>query len=108
VQLWAETPLAGRALLIDIDGPLRDRGTPLDHASGPALGPGLLDAALAAQHCRVEPGDLVLVHTGWAHWYLTALAADSRSTGRWSSLLTVKPLHLTGGVGSPANATALR
>ncbi|MGW2329289.1 cyclase family protein [Streptomyces sp. NPDC001700] len=192
VQLWAETPLVGRALLIDVDGLLRARGTPPGHATGPALGPGLLDAALEAQGCQVEPGDLVLVHTGWAHWYLTAepgvratvraerratgfaqsrdfaawcwdhriallatdtfavevlpvlpdsdfrhsapedngmmhqeliaklglplgelwnltaLTADSRATGRWTSLLTVKPLNLTGGVGSPANATALR
>ncbi|WP_234365067.1 cyclase family protein [Streptomyces sp. RTd22] len=192
VQLWAETPLVGRALLLDLDGLLRGRGTPLDHTAGPALGPELLDAALQAQGCRVEPGDLILVHTGWAHWYLTAepgeraavraerratgfvqsrdvaawcwdhriallatdtfavevlpvaaesdfhdsapeddgmmhqeliaklglplgelwnltaLAADCRATGRWTSLLTVKPLNLTGGVGSPANATALR
>ncbi|MFC9500730.1 hypothetical protein [Streptomyces sp. NPDC056982] len=41
-------------------------------------------------------------------WDLTALTADCRATGRWDSLVTVKPLHLTGGVGSPANATALR
>ncbi|GGX97032.1 hypothetical protein GCM10010358_58530 [Streptomyces minutiscleroticus] len=41
-------------------------------------------------------------------WNLTGLARDCRATGRWDSLLTVKPLHLTGGVGSPANATALR
>ncbi|MGW2169495.1 cyclase family protein [Streptomyces sp. NPDC001705] len=192
VQLWAETPLAGRGLLIDVDGLMRDRGTPLDHRAGPALDPTLLDEALAAQDCAVEDGDLVLVHTGWAHWYLTtdpavraetrtarratgfaqsrdfaawcwdhrialmatdtfavevlpvlpgsdfhdsapedagmmhqeliaklglplgelwnltSLAADCRTTGRWDSLLTVKPLHLTGGVGSPANATALR
>ncbi|MPY57119.1 cyclase family protein [Streptomyces spongiae] len=192
VQLWAETPLAGRGLLIDVEGFLRDRATPLDHVNGPALDPGLLDQALAAQGCRVDPGDLILVHTGWARWYLTtgpgpraevraarratgfvqsrdlaawcwdhriallatdtfavevlpvapgsdfhdsapeddgmmhqeliaklglplgelwnltALATDCRSTGHWSSLLTVKPLNLTGGVGSPANATALR
>ncbi len=192
VQLWAERPLAGRGVLIDIEGLLRDRGTPLAHAEGPALTTGLLDDALDAQGCRVEPGDLVMVHTGWAHWYvnttpgeraearaqrratgftqsrdfaawcwdhrialmagdtfavevlpvrdggdfadsapedggmmhqellaklglplgelwnLTALAADCRATGRWDSLLTVKPLALTGGVGSPANATALR
>ncbi|MFI8993745.1 cyclase family protein [Streptomyces sp. NPDC053542] len=192
VQLWAETPLAGRGLLIDIDGLLRDRGTPLPHEDGPALTTGLLDEALDAQGCRVEPGDLILVHTGWADWYLTttpgqraetrarrcatgfaqsrafaawcwdhrialmatdtfavevlpvrpdsdfhdsapeddgmmhqeliaklglplgelwnltALAQDCRATGRWDSLLTVKPLNLTGGVGSPANATALR
>ncbi|MFF2164436.1 cyclase family protein [Streptomyces sp. NPDC058175] len=192
VQLWAQTPLAGRGLLVDIDGYLRDQGTPLDHTTGPALAPHHIEAALAAQNCRVEHGDLVLVHTGWARWFLTAdaairaevrearrvtgfaqsraftawcwdhhialmatdtfavevlpalptsdflvsapeddgmmhqeliaklglplgelwdlteLAADCRATGRWDSLVTVKPLHLTGGVGSPANATALR
>ncbi|AEY93994.1 hypothetical protein SHJG_8729 [Streptomyces hygroscopicus subsp. jinggangensis 5008] len=192
VQLWADTPLAGRGLLIDVDGLLRDRGTPLPHLAGPALTTDLLDKALAQQGCRVEPGDLVLVHTGWAAWYLTSspaqraevraerratgfaqsrvfaawcwdhqialmatdtfavevlpvladsdfhrsapedqgmmhqeliaklglplgelwnltsLAQDCRYTGRWDSLVTVKPLNLTGGVGSPANATALR
>ncbi|MFF9207687.1 MULTISPECIES: cyclase family protein [unclassified Streptomyces] len=192
VQLWAEVPLAGRGLLIDIEGLLQARGTPLAHFDGPALTTGLLDDALEAQGCSVEPGDLLLVHTGWAHWYLTttaenrretrarrratgfaqsrdfaawcwdhrialmatdtfavevlpvldssdfhdsapeddgmmhqeliaklglplgelwnlhALAEDCRTTGRWDSLLTVKPLNLTGGVGSPANATALR
>ncbi|GGZ35159.1 cyclase family protein [Streptomyces poonensis] len=192
VQLWAETPLAGRGLLIDVDGLLRDRGTPLAHADGPALTTELLDEALDAQGCRVEPGDLVMVHTGWAEWYLTAdpgeraatraarratgfaqsrafaawcwdhrialmatdtfavevlpvlpdsdfrdsapeddgmmhqeliaklglplgelwnltaLAAACRADGRWTSLVTVKPLNLTGGVGSPANAVALR
>ncbi|MFC9503909.1 hypothetical protein [Streptomyces sp. NPDC057002] len=42
-------------------------------------------------------------------WNLTALTGDCRSNGRWSSLVTVKPpLNPTGGVGSPANATALR
>ncbi|MFD0496880.1 cyclase family protein [Streptomyces rhizosphaericus] len=42
----------------------------------------------AARHCRLEPGDLVLVHTGWAHWYLTAepgaraaVRAERRATG---------------------------
>ncbi|MFF2502551.1 cyclase family protein [Streptomyces sp. NPDC058067] len=192
VQLWAELPLAGRGLLIDIDGLLRDRGTPLSHADAPALTADHLDDALAAQGCRLEPGDLIMVHTGWADWYLnatpdqraetrarrratgfaqsrafaawcwdhrialmatdtfavevlpvvpasdfhdsapedggmmhqeliaklglplgelwnlTALAQDCRATGRWDSLVTVKPLNLTGGVGSPANATALR
>ncbi|MET8468480.1 cyclase family protein [Streptomyces sp. NPDC006422] len=192
VQLWAEEPLAGRGLLIDIDGLLRDRGTPLDHTEGPALTTDLLDDALRAQGSSVEPGDLVLVHTGWARWFLdadpelrattreqrratgfaqtrdfaawcwdhrialmatdtfavevlpvapdshflasapedagmmhqeliaklglplgelwnlTALADDSRQHTTWDCLLTVKPLNLVGGVGSPANATALR
>ena len=42
-------------------------------------------------------------------WNLTDLAAaQPHAPGRWDALVTVKPLHLTGGVGSPANATAIR
>jgi kynurenine formamidase len=192
VQRWAEHPIVGRGLLLDIAGLAAAGGNPLDHLAGPGLPASLLDDALAAQGVALEPGDLVLVHTGWAHWYvtadladrdevrqarrstgfrqhpdllawlwdnrialfatdtyavevlppapdspfagsapedhgmmhqellaklgvpmgelwnLTALTADSRRTGRWDAFLTVKPLHLVGGVGSPPNATAIR
>ncbi|NBH09075.1 cyclase family protein [Amycolatopsis sp. SID8362] len=191
VQRWAEKPIAGRGLLLDLEGLLAAEGTPLDHRRGPALDVDVLERALRAQHERVRPGDLVLVHTGWARWYLgaspevraevrdarratgfrqtrelpewlwdnqvalfatdtfavevlpvvsdafladapedagmmhqeliaklgvplgelwnlTGLVADSRAHGRWDALVTVKPLHLVGGVGSPPNATALR
>ncbi|MEV5010779.1 cyclase family protein [Streptomyces sp. NPDC055692] len=70
-------PRPGRGLLIDIDGLLRGRGTPLSHGDGPDLTTDLLDQALAQQGCRVEPGDLVLVHTGWAAWYLTTTPAQA-------------------------------
>ena len=67
VQRWAEKPIAGRGLLIDVAGL-----APLDHRAGPALDVDVLDRALRAQHERVRPGDLVLVHTGWARWFLDA------------------------------------
>ncbi|WZH50469.1 MAG: cyclase family protein [Nocardioides alkalitolerans] len=192
VQRWAERPIVGRAVLVDVEGARAVAGRPLDHARGEVLEVEDLDAALAHQGAEVRPGDVVLVHTGWAAWYLgldvpgrtsvrearlatgfaqrralpawlwdhrvatfatdtfaverlpvvadgefaaTAvddegmvhqeliarlgmplgelwnlhdLAQASRADGRWSSLVVVKPLHLTGGVGSPANATALR
>jgi hypothetical protein len=41
-------------------------------------------------------------------WDLEALARDSVATGTWDCLVTCKPLNLVGGVGSPANAMALR
>ncbi|UUU19764.1 hypothetical protein [Streptomyces sp. DSM 40750] len=41
-------------------------------------------------------------------WNRSNLTLDCRATGRWDSLLTVKPLNLTEGVGSPTNAIALR
>lgn len=41
-------------------------------------------------------------------WRLHDLAQDCATTRSYESLLVVKPLNLTGGVGSPANAVAIR
>lgn len=41
-------------------------------------------------------------------WDLERLAQDCVSDGVWDFFLTVKPLNLRGGVGSPANATAIK
>jgi kynurenine formamidase len=40
-------------------------------------------------------------------WDLDALATDAAATGCYESMVVCKPLNLTGGVGSPANATAI-
>ncbi|OLR90268.1 hypothetical protein BJP25_01865 [Actinokineospora bangkokensis] len=72
VQRWAEKPIVGRGVVVDVEGLLAAEGTPLDHRWGPALDVDVLDRALAAQGERVRPGDLVLVHTGWARWFLDA------------------------------------
>ncbi|GAS98543.1 uncharacterized protein RMCC_5508 [Mycolicibacterium canariasense] len=76
VHAWADEPIVGRGLLLDIDGLFSDEGTPLDHREGPAIDAGVLDRAAARQGCTVTPGDLILVHTGWASWYLNAGPAD--------------------------------
>jgi kynurenine formamidase len=192
VQAWSEKPIVGRAVLLDLEGLFTATGQPLCHADGPAIDVDALDAALERQHCTLAPGDAVLVHTGWAHWYLnttdeqrdgvrnsrratgfrqsrgllewlwdnniavfatdtfaievlpvavespfrdsaaeddgmmhqeligklgvplgelwnlSALVHDSRDTDVWDAFITVKPLNLVGGVGSPCNATAIR
>ncbi len=41
-------------------------------------------------------------------WHLDELATACAGDKRWSFLLTVAPLGVTGGVGSPANAIAIR
>jgi kynurenine formamidase len=41
-------------------------------------------------------------------WNLEALAEDCARDGRYAFLLTAKPLNLRGGVGSPANALAVK
>lgn len=192
IQAWAHEPIVGRGLLLDIEGLYRAEGTALEHSEGPAIDADSLDRAATRQGCAVADGDLILVHTGWANWYLHAspadqaavreqrratgflpsrgllewlwdnkialfatdtfavevlpvpasspfvdtapedrgmmhqeliaklgvplgelwnlatLTADSRATDVWDALVTVKPLALVGGVGSPCNATAIR
>jgi kynurenine formamidase len=192
IQRWAQTPIAGRGVLLDIEGCRADAGRPLDHGVGEVLETSDLDHCVQAQGVTLRPGDIALVHTGWAHWYLqlpdeerialrdrrlatgfaqrldlprwlwehrvAAFATDTfaverlpvipdsdfadtaiddsgmmhqeliaklgiplgelwnlhdlttaaSADRRWESFVVAKPLHLTGGVGSPANATAVR
>lgn len=72
-------------------------------------------------HAEADPANRT-VHTGMAHqvlipllglaigelWDLDALAADCVADGVWEFFLTAKPLMLIGGVGSPANAMAIK
>jgi kynurenine formamidase len=193
-------PIAGRAVLLDIERYLRELGQPLDQAGGQPVTADVLDAVLRAQGSELRPGDILLLRFGWLRWYrdeatpemraglverqlhpglaqshemvgwlwdhgISLVAADNfalecwpaqpdspffsrdeRRTGerdphsgimhraligllgmpigelwdldrlaaacaadeRWSFLLTVAPLPFVGGVGSPANAVAMR
>jgi kynurenine formamidase len=192
VQRWAQRPIVGRGVLLDVEGSRADAGRPLDHSRAEVLEVSDLEHCVRAQGVTMRPGDIALVHTGWARWYLAlpgdervairdqrlatgfaqrtdfprwlweqqlaAFATDTfaverlpviagsdyadtavddagmmhqeligklgmplgelwnlhdlvlaaRTDRRWDCLVVVKPLHLTGGVGSPANATAVR
>lgn len=193
-------PIAGRAVLIDVDRYLAANGTPIDHTAGQPVPLATITAALHDQGTEIRPGDIVLIrfgwldhyrnhstlewrenlvhkqfHTGvlqsqdvvewlWDHrvamvaadnfafecwpaqpgtpflsdaeqrgetgdphagimhraligllgmpigelWDLDPLAAACKEDGRYECLITVSPLPIVGGVGSPANATALR
>lgn len=67
-------------------------------AEGDSLGSGLLHPHLIALLGMVV-GEL---------WKLDDLAVDCAADGVYDFMLVVKPLNLTGGVGSPANATAVK
>jgi kynurenine formamidase len=41
-------------------------------------------------------------------WNLEKLAEKCAADGRYEFMVTVKPLNLVGGVGSPANAIAIK
>jgi kynurenine formamidase len=41
-------------------------------------------------------------------WWLQDLVADCRADGRWEAMLVSAPMHARGGIGSPANALAIK
>ena len=73
-------------------------------ADNPALEVLKLDPALGFLHRLLLP--LLGMPIG-EFWDLEALSEACRRHGRYACLLTSAPLHLPGGVGSPANAYAL-
>lgn len=191
IQEWADSPIVGRGVLLDLAGYRAAQGNPIDHDAGEPLGLDLIQAVVEAQSASLRQGDILMLHTGWSEWFLglpaeekqrmresrratgvaqseefvawawdqrlSLLAADNfafeclpalpfspyrepaandhgmmhqqllaklgmplgelwrlgplarhmRSAGQWDAFITVKPLNITGGTGSPANATAL-
>ena len=191
IQEWADAPIAGRGVLLDLDGYRTSQGAPINHAAGEPLNLDLINAAIDAQAVSLRQGDILMLHTGWCEWFLALtpeekqrtrdsrratgigqsqefvawawdnrlalLAADNfaleclpavptspyldtafndhgmmhqqllaklgmplgelwrlgplsrhmHKTGNWDAFIVIKPLNITGGTGSPANATAL-
>ncbi len=81
VQRWSEKPIVGRAVLVDLERHRRQLGTSIDHWTGEAIELAQITAALSAQRTSIEPGDLVLLHTGWAEWFLK-LSIEDRHAAR--------------------------
>jgi kynurenine formamidase len=191
IQEWAEKPIVGRGVLVDLHRHRSRQGAPIDHAAGEAFGLEMIEKALEAQSVNILPGDILLLHTGWCEWFLAlsqqekqqtrdsrrasgiaqskefvawawdnrlaVIAADNfaleclpavpetpflhsaphdrgmmhqqllaklgmplgelwrlgplarhmNAVGSWDALISIKPLNITGGTGSPANAIAV-
>jgi hypothetical protein len=92
IQLWAERGIVGRAVLVDLERFVRvTEGRSVDHRRGEALDIELVQRALDRQGCSVTCGDIVLLHTGWAHCYFSELASNrSGSQLRSSGLLQAR------------------
>ena len=83
IQEWAEHPITGRAVLVDVEGYRNAAGEPIDHAAGEPLTLGLVQAAMAAQSITTRPGDILMLHTGWCEWFL-ALGPEEKQRIRES------------------------
>jgi len=69
VEHWARRGIAGRAVLLDMARFLESRGDPIDLATDRRFSIEELEACRQAQGVEIEPGDVLLIHTGWTAWY---------------------------------------
>jgi hypothetical protein len=70
VDHWARRGFAGRAVLADVAHWRESVGRPLAQGTPDPIEPEDITATLAAQGTEVEPGDVLLLRTGWLPWYL--------------------------------------
>jgi kynurenine formamidase len=70
IEHWARHGMAGRAVLLDAERALRDAGRPYNPGVNVAFE--VEDLELARRQAGVEyaAGDIILLHTGFAAWYL--------------------------------------
>lgn len=97
MDTFAERGLVTRGVLADVAAWRAEAGHPVDPESRDAITAGTLDTVLAAQGTEVEPGDVLLVRTGWLTWY-----KQLDDKGRLRDAM----MHMTSPGLDPAPATA--
>jgi kynurenine formamidase len=88
VHHWARRGIAGRCVLADVARWRESEGRPLAFDRPNPITVEDLTSTLAAQNVSVEPGDILLVRTGWIAWYLSSDLATRESIARRSNLFT--------------------
>jgi hypothetical protein len=79
VHHWARRGLAGRGVLADVARWREAEGRPIAPNTSDPIDADDLRGALRAQGVDVEPGDVLLVRTGWLGWYLAQDAEGRRA-----------------------------
>ena len=69
IHHWARRGIAGRAVLADVGRWRSSVGRPLQYDQPDPIEPSDVLDCLAAQGSAFEPGDILLLRTGWVSWY---------------------------------------
>jgi len=69
IHHWARRGIAGRGVLCDIGRWREATGRPLRYDTPDPIEPAEIAACLADQDTEFEPGDVLLLRTGWISWY---------------------------------------
>ncbi|MBI2912716.1 MAG: cyclase family protein [Chloroflexi bacterium] len=78
IENFARRGIVGRGVLLDIERFLRRQGTPLDPQSSTIVRKDILETCGLAQQVSIQPGDILLVRTGWLRWYLEEATLEQR------------------------------
>ena len=68
IEAWARRGIAGRGILLDVEAWRDAEGRSFAHATSDPIPVAELEGLLAARRIDVEPGDILVVHTGWLGW----------------------------------------
>lgn len=71
IEHWAQHGIIGRGVLLDAAGYMERQGTPLDATKKFPMDGTFLEAVANAEGLHLQPGDIVLLRTGWLTWYKT-------------------------------------
>jgi kynurenine formamidase len=69
IDHWARRGIAGRAVLLDLQRTAQDDGKRYDLGTSTAFGVADLERARARAGVAYAPGDVLILHTGFARWY---------------------------------------
>jgi hypothetical protein len=77
IHHWARRGIAGRGVLADVARWRESEGRPVVPNEAHPIDADDITGTLSAQKVEIEPGDVLLIRTGWMGWYLS-LDADGR------------------------------
>lgn len=81
IESWSRFGIAGRGVLIDAEKHRREWGKPLRWRERDVITPAELRAILESDGIECEPGDILLLRTGWTEGYQAA-SLDERTEVR--------------------------
>ncbi|MEO6043453.1 MAG: cyclase family protein [Tepidiformaceae bacterium] len=89
IEKWAERGIIGRGVLLDVASFAAANGAPIDPFSDTPIPVEQLEATAAWERVVIQPGDILLIRTGWMAAYLS-LDAEQRIAAavaeRWAGL----------------------
>lgn len=82
VEHWARRGIVGRGVVLDVQRALADEGRPFDPASSYGITAADLELARRRSGAELEPGDILIIRTGYLEWYTGLDAARRADLGR--------------------------